>query len=95
MPPGLALEAPRLCTATCYFSASEEVSADIELGMFPLCAYLFLFFFNSLLHQMLTSGISPTPEKSLVLHQVSPKFHKLLAFQNTFLGSFCGKETNC
>lgn len=53
------------------------------------------FFFPSLLHQMLTSGNCPTPEKSLVLHQVIPKFHKRLTFQNTFLGSFCRKETTC
>lgn len=52
-------------------------------------------FFSSLWYQMLTSGNSPAPEKSLVLHQVIPKFHKHLTFQNTFLGSFCTKEMTC
>lgn len=62
----------------------------IAHGKFPLCVY----FFPSLLHQMLTSGNSPTSEKSLVLQQVILKFHKSLTFQNTFfLGSFCRKET--
>lgn len=91
MPPGLALEAPRLYTSTFYFSAREEVCAGIELHVGCSC-YVYIFF-SSLLHQMLTSGNCPTPEKSLVLHQVIPKFHKRLTFQNTFLGSFCRKET--
>lgn len=94
MPPELALEAPRLYTSTFYFSAREEVCAGIELHVGCSC-YVYLFFFPSLLHQMLTSGNCPTPEKSLVLHQVIPKFHKRLTFQNTFLGSFCRKETTC
>lgn len=51
-----------------------------------------MFLFPSLLHQILTSGNSPTPEKSLVLHQVILEFHKRSTFQNTFLGCFCRKE---
>lgn len=51
-----------------------------------------IYFFSSLLHQMLTSGNSPTPEKSSVLHQVIPKFHKLLTFQNTFFRQFLQKR---
>lgn len=57
----------------------------------PNMCVLFFFFSLSFFHPMLTSGNSPTPEKSLVLHQVILKFHKRLTFQNTFLGCFCRK----
>lgn len=46
MPPGLALEAPRLCTPTCYFSASEEVGADTELHVgYSLYVRILSYFF--------------------------------------------------
>lgn len=89
MPPGLVLEAPRLYTSIYYFSAREEICADIGLHM--ECSH-YVYFFSSLLHQMLTSGNSPTPEKSLVLHQVIPKFHKCLTFQSTFFRQFLQKR---
>ena len=91
MPPGLALEAPGLYTSTCYFSAREEVHADIELHVGCSC-YVYGFFPPSCT-RCSPLVILPTPEKSLVLYQVIPKFHKRLTFQNTFLGSFCRKET--
>lgn len=87
MPPGFTLEAPGLFTSACYFSAGEAVRADI--GLHTGCSHHACIFF--FLHQMLTSGNSPTPEKSLVLHQVILEFHKRSAFQNTFLGCFCRK----
>ena len=59
-------------------------------GMFLLCVYRY--FFSCLLHQMLTSGNSPASENSLVLHQVIPKFHKCLTFQNTFFRQFLQKS---
>lgn len=90
MAPGFSLEAVYSSLVfLCWRSSSCRHRIAHE--MFPLCVYFFFFFLISAFHPMLTSGNSPAPEKSLVLHKVILKFHKRLTFPNTFLGCFCRK----
>lgn len=79
-PPGC-LHQPVISLLEKQFVQTSDCTRDV-----PTMRVFFFF-----LHQMLTSGNSPTPEKSLVLHQVILEFHKRSAFQNTFLGCFCRK----